>query len=68
MHYTAALIKQKNETELYRAYVAESLHLQGKGEYIDASYIDLLYPPEDFDVDEVIDDVIARAGLEVING
>lgn len=67
MHYTSALIKQKRETELYRAYIAESMRLQGKGEYLNARYIDLLYPPEDFDVDEVIDDVIARAGLEVIS-
>ena len=65
MGYAAALFKRETEKAVHRAYVAESLRGLGRGEYLTARYLDLIHPPEDFDVNEVIDGVIERAGLEV---
>lgn len=45
-------------------YVADSLHLQGKGAYIATPYSELTHPTDDFDVDEVIARV--AAGLETL--
>lgn len=65
MHYAATLYRQRAETDLYRTYTAEALRAIGAGEYLKVKYTELTHPPEDFDVNEVIDDVISRAGLEV---
>ena len=52
------------EEYVYRWYVSESLRLQGEGKYLTSPMLDLLKPKEDFDVDEVIEHVISRAGGE----
>ena len=65
--YAAQLLKQKNETELYRCYVTESLRLHAQGKYLKDSYADYLHPTKDFDPDEVVSQVAANGGLEVIN-
>lgn len=48
-------------------YVTESLRLQGEGKYLGERYVDLIHPTEDYDAEEIIEGVIARAGLEVIS-
>lgn len=70
VRYAGEILKAKNETELYRAYVTESLRLKGEGMYITNRYIDWIHPElesaADYDADQVVDSVIERAGLKVV--
>lgn len=65
--YAAEDKRRRDEDEAYRVYVAEQLRLHGEGKYLPSSLYDLLHPKEDFDAGQVIESVIERAGLEVIN-
>ena len=49
----------------YRKYVTDSLHLSSQNMYIKDKWSDLLNPPPDIDADEVVNDIIGRAGLIV---
>ena len=59
--------KDRDEELAFRIYVTDTLMLQAEGKYIKERYIDFVNPEklEDFDAQEVIEGVIARAGLEV---
>lgn len=67
MAYVLARAEQQSRDELFRAYVARSLQAIPKGEYIEAQYADLAYPPpvDPRSGDEIAEDVIRRLGLEV---
>ena len=67
MRYALARIEQQSRDELFRAYVARSLQAAPKGEYVEAQYADLAYPPpvDPRSGDEIAEDVIRRLGLEV---
>lgn len=67
--------KEREEFELYKAYTAECLRLitlnsakYTGGTYLTKSYLDLVNPKEEQenDAEEIIQDVIKKAGLEVI--
>ena len=49
--------------EAYRNYVSDSLKAYLG---IDLRYHDIVHPAPDFSAEEIVDDVIARAGLEVL--
>ena len=59
--------RRRGEQELFRVYVAEQMRLHGEGKYLPSKYYDLLHPAEEFSASDVIDSVIEKAGLEVIN-
>lgn len=63
-------IKFEAEDELFRIYVTDSLQLMVQNKYLTKSYKDIINPkPEDNrTAKEIADDIILRAGLEVING
>lgn len=63
--YAKAVHRREAETSAFRMYVAESVRAAGRGEYLKTRYIDIIDPPEDYDADETIASVGARAGLEV---
>ena len=65
MRYVSARGREADETELYRAYVTETLRLRGEGKYIPTRWLDWVHPPEEIDAEEVKAGVIERAGLEV---
>lgn len=70
MRYAVELYRDRNATELYRAYVTDSLRLSAEGKYIPRRYFDLIHPElaeaDDYDADKVVCGVVERAGLEVI--
>ena len=62
--YARAAMRRRQADERFMEYVANSLHLQGKGQYIATPYTELAHPREDFDRDEVIARICAE--LDVI--
>ena len=64
--YVAARASCEGLERLYRVYVTESLFLQPQGKYIAARFQELIEPPDDFKAEAIVDEVIERAGLEVI--
>ena len=66
MKHVLALYEEERAEEAYRVYVTDSLKLSGEGKYISERFHDLMHPPEEIDAEAIIDDVIERAGLEVI--
>lgn len=68
-------IKQDSETELYRLYMARCARITTentakfvKGGYIKADFDDIIHPkPKDVRTgDQIVDDIIELAGLEVV--
>lgn len=51
----------------YRIYMTESIHAYTHNMAVDVHYKDIIKPKRniDVDVDSLIDDVVAKAGLEV---
>ena len=66
MNYVLERAKQRRERNAFRKYVADSLHLHGKGMYIGNTLDELLNPPEPINPEEVLASVIDGAGLEVL--
>ena len=66
MNYVLERARQRRERDMFRRYVADSVHLHGKGMYIGQTLGEMLHPPERFDPEEVLAGVIEGAGLEVI--
>ena len=49
-------------------YVTESARLQGEGKYIGKSWYDLAHgATEDMDAEQIISDVVERAGIRVVS-
>lgn len=49
-------------------YVTESARLQGEGKYIGKSWYDLTHGTrEDMDAEQIISDVVERAGIKVVS-
>ena len=67
MHYVSARIIQKNEEELYKFYVADTLQGMFTNQYYQTSFKDILQRPkiEQKSADEIVNDIIERAGLVV---
>jgi hypothetical protein len=63
MRYAMARFAAADRTEIYRAYIAKHLQLLAG---TNVSYIEFANGTfaTDFDADEVVDDVLARMGLE----
>lgn len=64
--YTVERAKAKRERDAYRSYIADSLHLRGKGMFIGQRLSELMHPKPTCDPDEVLDSIVEGAGLEVI--
>ena len=64
--YIVHKARQKRERDAFRKYVADSLHLHGKGMYIGNTLDEILNPPEPIDPEEILEGVIDGAGLEVL--
>lgn len=52
----------------YRYYVTEVIRLQGEGKTYRDSFYDMTHPQPEIDPQEIVADVVARAGLEVTDG
>lgn len=66
--YAGQAVWERREMEAYHVYVTESLRLNAQGRYIDMGYLDLLedrQPQES--AEEIVDRVIDKLGLEVID-
>lgn len=66
MRYVEARIDEYNREEAYRIYVTKSLQLAPQGKYLTVQYQDLLNP-EEKDMrsgDEIVEDIMLRAGLQ----
>ena len=49
-------------------YVTESARLQGEGKYIGKSWYDLTHETgEDMNAEQIISDVVERAGIKVVS-
>ena len=61
-------IKQQDEAEIFRIYIAESIRLQSEGKYISAKYEEIINPkPEDTrTATEMVEDVVQKVGIEVV--
>lgn len=46
-------------------YVTDSLHLAPEGKLISQRWVDLLSPAKEMDAEQIISEVVERAGLEV---
>lgn len=68
MRYVEARIEEYNREEAYRIYVSNSLQLAPQNKYMQKSYrdiIDSIYnPPKQVSGDEIVADIISRAGLK----
>ena len=69
MRYVEARLEQEYRDEAYRIYVARSLQLIPKQEYISVDYVDMIYPKkkDTRSGDEIALDVIKNAGLSFMN-
>ena len=65
MRYVRARCAEDQERDIYRAYVAEALRLQGEGKYLTNCWLDIIYPPQvdERSGDEIAISVVQRAGL-----
>lgn len=66
--YAVASLSLYMEEVGYRYYVTELLRMNAEGKTWNMSYLEYLdyEPPEERSVDDIVFDVTARAGLEVI--
>ena len=53
------------EADAYRIYIADTLKSTSEGKRLQQRWSDLLRTPANFDADEIMEQVIERAGLEV---
>lgn len=73
VEYCVMRWKQEQEEKLYKNYIADCLYYYQKnlatqfgGEHITARFCEILHPVEEKSADEIFDDVVKSAGLEVI--
>lgn len=66
MRYVEARIDEYNREEAYRIYVSKSLQLAPQGKWLTVSYMDILKPQkvDDRNGDEIVSDIMKRAGLK----
>lgn len=64
-----AKIAEDDERHSYRAYIAETLRLQGEGKYLQKRWLDIVGEQQpaapERSGDEIALDVIRRAGLKI---
>lgn len=67
MRYVRAKVAEDDERMAYRAYVTESLRLQGENKYIQRSWLDIINPKptDNRSAGEIADDFIRRHELRV---
>lgn len=46
-------------------YVTDSLHLSPEGKLISQRWVDLVSPAREMDAEQIVSEVVERAGLEV---
>lgn len=65
MRYILAKIAEDDERTAYRAYVTESLRLQGENKYIQRSWLDIIDPKpvDNRSGDEIAVQVLRNTGL-----
>ena len=65
MRYVRAKVAEDDERMAYRAYVTESLRLQGKNKYIQRSWLDIIdpKPADNRSGDEIAVQVLRNTGL-----
>ena len=68
--YMRAMHQHEQEETAYRVYVTESLRLIPQQKCLSKGFADIIDGSDTMDVDaeEIVDDVISRAGLVVRNG
>lgn len=66
MKYAVECSNRRAELEVFRVYVSEQLRMRGEGKYVPIPYYDLIHRKDEYEADQIIDSVIERAGLEVI--
>lgn len=66
MRYVEARLNESNREEAYRIYVTKSLQLIPQSKYLKNDYVDLLdtKPQETRSGDEIVIDIMSRAGLK----
>ena len=71
MRYAITRYKSHRRDEAYRIYVTDNLRIIGKntGTYMDKRYYDMVNPKiqDNRTGEEIVADVLSRAGIEVIN-
>ena len=69
MCYLMARFKQQQKDEAYRIYVTDSMFYQNDNKRLNIHYYDLLNKKiETRSANEIISDVIEKAGLKVVKG
>ena len=46
--------------------MTESLRLRGEGKYLTTPYAEIIHPPRQMGAEEIVADIVSRAGLEVV--
>ena len=69
MCYLIARFKQQQKDEAYRIYVTDSMFYQSDNKRLDTRYYDLINKKvETRSANEIISDVLNKAGLKVVKG
>lgn len=67
-HYVSAKLRQHDEALSFRKYVSESIRMSVEGKYFKEPWSwEPRKPAPTVDVNTLIDDIITKAGLEVVN-
>ena len=73
MRYAKARLEKDSRDYAYRIYVTDALRIIGEtlanaegGQYITRRFADMLEPQKEIDVQNVIDDVVKKAGLTIL--
>jgi hypothetical protein len=64
VRFAISRAKERRDTLIYRAYVADSLRLVPQGQYLNARFVDSILPAEDFDADEIADRFAKKLGAK----
>lgn len=64
--YAEQVATERMRRHEWQCYMADAWWYNAQGQYNTVRYRDMVEPREDFDAQGVIDSVIERAGLEVI--
>lgn len=64
MRYVESRIAEYARDETYRIYITRSLQLAPQGKNIVPTYLEVLNPPEKVEGEEIVLDIMKRAGLK----
>lgn len=62
------MYRRDSDTMLYREFVTESLRLMGQGKSLTAKWWDTVRPKLQIDPEEVVSDLVSRAGVKLKHG